>query len=193
MRVLGVDPGSIKTGWGVLDVNGSRMVRVDSGVLRVGRGEVCERLARIHQGLTAILSQHRPDYVSLERNFVARNVQSAFRLGEARGVVMAAAAAAGVALCEYAPMSVKKSVAGYGGADKAQVQGAVVALLGLDSVPAEDEADALAAAVCHAVAHRYDSRVQRAVAAPAPRSAEARARVAALAALHRRAAMGRRS
>jgi crossover junction endodeoxyribonuclease RuvC len=106
--------------------------------------------------------------MSLERNFVARNVQSAFRLGEARGVAMAAAAAADVSLCEYAPATIKKSVVGHGRADKAQVQAAVVRIFSLDTTPAEDEADALATAVCHGLRRGFDERVSAALAAKPP-------------------------
>ena len=98
MRVLGVDPGTVVTGWGVVDCAGRSLARVDSGTIRLGRGELSARLARIHAVLAEVIAAHKPSVLSLERNFVAKNVQSAFRLGEARGVAMAAAAAAGVEL-----------------------------------------------------------------------------------------------
>ena len=135
-----------------------------SGTLRVGRGEVSARLAAIYEGLRGIIAEHDPLVLSLEKNFVARNVQSAFRLGEARGVAMAAAAGAGVALSEYTPATIKKSVVGHGRADKAQVQAAVCRLLSLAEVASPDEADALAAAACHAFHDSYDSRVADALA-----------------------------
>jgi len=164
LLVLGVDPGTVVTGWGVVECDGPRLSRVASGTLRVGRGDVAGRLARIYAGLSAIIVEHAPRVLSLERNFLARNVQSAFRLGEARGVAMAAAAAADVSLCEYTPATIKKSVAGHGRADKAQMKAAVARLFALTAELAEDEADALAAAACHGFRHGYDDKVAAAIA-----------------------------
>ncbi len=163
MRILGVDPGTVRTGWGIVDCDGAKLAEVDSGVLAVGRGVLAVRLAAVYSGLATILERHRPDHVSLEKAFLARNVQSAFRLGEARGVVLAAAAAAAVEVSEYAPRTIKKAVVGYGGAEKEQVQAAVVRIVGLARKPAEDEADALAAAICHALRGSFDAKVARAL------------------------------
>lgn len=163
MRVLGVDPGTVVTGWGVVDCAGRSLARVDSGTIRLGRGELSARLARIHAVLAEVIAAHKPSVLSLERNFVAKNVQSAFRLGEARGVAMAAAAAAGVELHEYTPATIKKSIVGHGRADKAQIQHAVVQLFRLDDVPVSDEADALAAAACHGLRRGFDDRVEAAL------------------------------
>lgn len=163
MRVLGVDPGTIRCGWAVVECNGPRLVHVASGVIDAGRGELAVRLLTVHRQLGDFIAAHRPEAVSLERNFVARNVQSAFRLGEARGVAMAAAAAAGLPIAEYTPMMVKKAVVGYGRADKAQVQMAVHRLLGLDAVPEPDAADALAAALCHGLSGALQGRIADAV------------------------------
>ena len=167
MRVLGVDPGTVITGWGIIDCKGGKLRHVASGVVRVGRGELGGRLAAIYQGLAEIISRHTPTILSLERNFLATNVQSAFRLGEARGVAMAVAAAADLTICEYTPATIKKSVVGHGRADKSQVQAAVSRLLGLASVPREDEADALAAAACHGFRDGFESKLARALAAGA--------------------------
>lgn len=164
MRILGVDPGTIRCGWGVVDVDGPRLVRIASGVLDAGRGEIATRLLFVHRGLLDVIDGHAPAVFSLERNFVARNVQSAFRLGEARGVAMAAAASAGLAVSEYTPMMIKKAVVGYGRAEKAQVQQAVQRLLSLAALPEADEADALAAALCHGLAGSFEARVTDAVA-----------------------------
>ncbi len=170
MRVVGVDPGTVVTGWGVVDVDGSRLTRVASGTIAPGRVAVPVRLAAIYEQLTSVFRLHEPSHLSLERNFLARNVQSAFRLGEARGVAMAAGAACGLELTEYTPMTVKKAVVGYGRADKAQVQAAVVRLFSLTETPAEDEADALAAAVCYALSHAFHDKLGEAVGAEkAPR------------------------
>ena len=183
MRILAIDPGTVKAGWGVIECAGSRIVWVDSGVYRVGRGGIGERLAKIHAQIVKLIAEHRPAVVSLERNFVARNVQSAFRLGEARGAVMAAVAAAtpAVELCEYTPATIKKAVVGHGRADKEQVQQAVCRLLRMSAEPREDEADALATAACHGFRAPFDTRVRAEVerlraAAPArPAAAKRRA------------------
>jgi len=158
-----VDPGTVVTGWGVIETDGSRLHRVASGVLGVGRGDLPGRLAAIYARLAAVLAEYRPAVVSLERNFLSRNVQSAFRLGEARGVVMAVSAAANVALTEYTPATVKKAVVGHGRAAKEDVQRAIVALLRLSETPLEDEADALAVAACYALRSGYDGKVATAL------------------------------
>jgi len=159
VRVLGVDPGTIVTGWGVVDCNSRRFVHVASGTIAVGRGELAERLAMIYAQISTVIGKHKPTIMSLERNFLARNVQSAFRLGEARGVLMAAAAGAGIVLSEYTPATIKKAVVGHGRADKAQVQDAIARLLALEFEPKSDEADALAAATCYGLHHGYDSKL----------------------------------
>lgn len=164
MRVLGVDPGTVVTGWGVIDCHRGQLRHVDSGTIRAGRGSLPARLALIYAELGEVARRHAPDAFSLERNFLARNVQSAFRLGEARGVAMAAAALAGLPLAEYTPATVKKTVTGHGGARKSQVQEAVLRLLSLSGRLAVDEADALAVAACHALRVRYQSRVSAALA-----------------------------
>jgi len=163
LRVLGVDPGTIRCGWGVVDFDGPRLVHVASGVIDAGRGDIAQRLLLVHHDLLAVISSHGPSLFSLERNFVARNVQSAFRLGEARGVAMAAAASAGLTVSEYTPMMIKKAVVGYGRAEKSQVQTAVQRLLSLESLPETDAADALAAALCHGLAGIFQARVADAV------------------------------
>jgi len=163
LRVIGVDPGTVVMGWAIVDCNGRRLSRIASGVLRVGRGELSARLAAVYSGLSELMALHAPRVLSLEKNFVARNVQSAFRLGEARGVAMAAAAAAGLGLHEYTPATIKKSVVGHGRADKAQVQAAVSRMFGLVEVPPEDEADALAAAACHGLRRGFDDRIAAAL------------------------------
>jgi crossover junction endodeoxyribonuclease RuvC len=163
LRVLGVDPGTRITGWGIIDVSGSRLTRVASGVLRLGSGELSGRLAVIHAAISSIISEHEPTAASLERNFVARNVQSALRLGEARGAIMAAVAGKAVALTEYTPATVKKAVVGHGRAGKSDVQETMVRLLRLTELPSEDEADALAVAACYALRSGYDGKVSEAL------------------------------
>ncbi len=117
MRVLGVDPGSVVTGWAVVDCDSGRLSRVASGTIRAGRGELGGRFAAIYAGLAEVISNYDPSVLSLERSFLARNVQSAFRLGEARGVAMAAAGGADMTLHEYAPATIQKALGGDGRAD----------------------------------------------------------------------------
>ena len=191
MRVLGVDPGTIITGWGVIDVNGSRITRVASGTLSVGRGELPSRLAEIHRGIGDILAEHEPEAAGLERNFVSRNVQSAFRIGEARGVIIAAVASFGVPLTEYTPATVKKAVVGHGRADKNQVQDAVVRLLRLQDHPAVDEADALAVAACYALRSGYDEKISTALGRVGPARPLARKKSRGLADVAKAAMQGR--
>jgi crossover junction endodeoxyribonuclease RuvC len=158
MRVLGVDPGTVATGWGVVEEIGSQVRCLASGVIRV-RGALPDRLGRIHGGLQEILGVYEPAALSLEKAFLSDNVQSAFRLGEARGAALVAAAQAGVAVFEYAPAEVKMAVVGYGRALKEQVQAMIARLLALPEPPATDAADALAAALCHLQTRRMQAVV----------------------------------
>jgi crossover junction endodeoxyribonuclease RuvC len=155
MRVLGIDPGTVATGWGVVDAGHSRLRRVASGVIRT-RGVLPVRLARIYDETCRVLDDYEPAWLSLEKPFVGANVQSAFRLGEARGAILAAAARAGVRVHEYSPAEIKVAVAGTGRAVKEQVTIMVQRLLAIDGGLAEDEADALGAAICH-VHTRHDA------------------------------------
>jgi crossover junction endodeoxyribonuclease RuvC len=149
-RALGIDPGSRVTGWGVVERGGTGFRRVASGIIRLGtRAALADRLAHLHGECLALVATWRPDAVVLERNFVAHNVQSAFRIGEVRGVVLSAAAAQGHVVYEYAPAAVKLAAVGHGTADKETVTRGVVAMLGLSVRPATDAADALALALCH--------------------------------------------
>src|SRR5262245_22003010 len=156
MRVLGIDPGTVATGWGVVEVGGNRHCRVASGVIRC-RAERRPGLWIVFGAVVEILETHRPEALSIEKTFVSENVQSAFRLGEARGTVLVAAARAGVAVYEYSPAEIKMAVVGYGRAMKEQVQSMVGRLLELSGALAADEADALAAALCHLQTHRLQT------------------------------------
>jgi crossover junction endodeoxyribonuclease RuvC len=150
LRALGIDPGSRLTGWGVVERSGGTFRGVASGVIKLGaRDAVADRLARLHRVCLALVATWKPDAVVLERNFVAHNVQSAFRIGEVRGVVLSAAASHGHAVHEYAPAAVKLAAVGHGGADKQTVTRGVTALLRLATTPSVDAADALAIALCH--------------------------------------------
>lgn len=163
-RVIGVDPGNVVTGFGVIEGSVTRPAHIAAGTIRPPaalRGG--ERLQNIHDRLLDIIDQYAPAAMSLERSFVATNVQSAFRLGEARAMAMLAAAARGLALFEYAPNQVKLTVAGHGHADKAQVKFMVRRALGVgeEVALADDASDALAIALCHL----FCARVTAAVAA----------------------------
>jgi crossover junction endodeoxyribonuclease RuvC len=152
---VGVDPGSRHTGYGVVQGEGERLLHVASGGIKVGSRPPLEtRLRQIYDTLTALLRQHQPQAVALEEIFLAANVQAAFTLGQVRGVVLLAAAQAGVPIYQYPPLTVKKAVVGYGRATKTQVQLMVQHLLGL-KVTNEHAADALAVGMCHLFQSRW--------------------------------------
>jgi crossover junction endodeoxyribonuclease RuvC len=151
LRVLGVDPGSQATGYGVIDRIGSELHWVSHGVLRPARSaSLALRLAAVMEQLGDVIEQYRPDVASVEDVFVAVSPRSALVLGQARGAVLAAVGAASVPLVQYAPARIKQAVAGNGRAAKDQMQRIVQRLLALAAAPATDAADALAAAICHA-------------------------------------------
>jgi crossover junction endodeoxyribonuclease RuvC len=150
VRILGIDPGSRATGYGVVEVDGSRLVRLAGGVIRPGAQLLSERLACIVATLESVIQKTDPQASALESVFTARNPRSALLLGQARGAALVACGIAGLPTEEYAPAQVKRAVVGYGAAGKEQVQRMVQRLLGLASLPATDEADALAVALCHA-------------------------------------------
>jgi crossover junction endodeoxyribonuclease RuvC len=150
VRALGIDPGTRVTGWGVVESAGPLLRHLASGTLCLGGVTTLgERLARLHAECLALIDTWAPSVVVLERAFVARNVQSALRLGEARGAILAAVASVGVAVEEYAPAAVKLAAVGHGTADKEAVGRGVTLRLGLARRPAADAADALALALCH--------------------------------------------
>jgi crossover junction endodeoxyribonuclease RuvC len=153
MRVLGIDCGSEATGYGVVESDGRRHRAVEAGTVRVrGRAEdgFAGRLHFIHTRLSEIMAVHQPDCVAIEDVFFAKNVRSALKLGHVRGVAMQAAAARGLTVAEYSPLSIKSALTGYGRADKTQVLHMVRALLSLTEDPNSlDASDALAVAICH--------------------------------------------
>ena len=150
MRVLGIDPGSRLTGWGVVEARGGAFRHVASGTIVLAPSDpLGARLARLHGECRRLLVAWAPAAVVLERAFVARNVQSAFRLGEARGAVLAAAGGTATPLHEYAPATVKLATVGHGQADKRAVGRGIALRLGLAEPPGADAADALALALCH--------------------------------------------
>jgi crossover junction endodeoxyribonuclease RuvC len=151
VRVLGIDPGSQCTGYGVVDVAGPRLQYIASGVIRTPTGDLAVRLCEIFTCMRSIVAQYQPHEIAIERVFVNRNPDSALKLGQARGAAICATAEAHAEVFEYATREIKQAVVGTGGAEKAQVQLMMRSLLKLDRPVASDAADALAAAVCHAL------------------------------------------
>jgi crossover junction endodeoxyribonuclease RuvC len=151
VRIFGIDPGSVRTGYGCVETDGRRHRLVACGAIRAVTSDALpQRLARIHRELTALLMSCRPECVAVENLFHAVHARSALTLGHARGVAILAAVEAGCEVVEYTPAAVKRAVVGYGRADKHQVQQMVKLLLGLDQAPSPyDAADALAVAICH--------------------------------------------
>ncbi len=152
MIVIGIDPGTANTGFGVVRTSGERMVALDGGVIETPSDlPVEKRLARLHESLAELIRWHEPKAMALEDLFFGKNVASALSVGEARGVAMLAAAKQALPCVDYTPQAVKKAVCGSGSADKGQVQRMVASLLGLPEPPAPDHAaDAFAVAICHA-------------------------------------------
>ena len=149
-RVLGIDPGSAVTGWGVVEATGTSLIHLAHGtVVTAGTQGQAARLERIYRGLEEVIDSYNPDGVCVERVFFARNAQSALKLGQARGVAILAAARRSLAVHEYAAVEIKAAVVGYGHATKQQVQMMIASLLRLRGKLPADAADALAAAICH--------------------------------------------
>jgi len=170
MRILGIDPGSVATGYGVVDSEAGRLIHVAHGTLRPSpRSSPAQRLHELHQSISAVVHDHAPDTAVVEQVFVSASARSALVLGQARGVALAAVSVGGRVVVEYSASRIKLAVTGNGRAGKAQVQNMVRRLLELDRVPARDAADALAAAICHANAGRIGALIQ-AVRSPAKRS-----------------------
>ena len=151
MLVLGIDPGTAITGYGLVREDDEGLALVDYGVITTPAGQpLPTRLQAIYQGLNDVIGAHEPDTAAVEELFFSRNVRTALSVGQARGVVLLVLADAGLPIHEYKPLEVKQAVAGYGGADKQQVQEMVRMILHLDHVPQPDDAaDAVAVAVCH--------------------------------------------
>ena len=164
MRVLGIDPGSRRTGFGVIDAGGTGLRYVASGRVEAEGDDLGRRLQTLYDGLAEVIRRHRPEVAVVEQVFVARNPRSALVLGQARGSVLCAAARAGLPVVEYSPAAVKLAVVGRGRADKLQVQHMVRHLLGLPGSPQADAADALACAICHA--HTRPRAARREACAP---------------------------
>ena len=150
MVILGIDPGSRKTGYGLIASDGKSLRHIDSGFVNLEKGTLIERLGAIAKTLSTLIAHHKPDYVAIEQIFMHINPNSALKLGQARGAAIVAASGFDLPLAEYSAKQVKLAVVGYGAAAKIQVQMMVRSLLSLKTPLQEDEADALAVAICHA-------------------------------------------
>ncbi len=148
-RILGIDPGSRTTGFGLVECEGRHYRHLHSGAIRVSGGTLAERLGCIFRGVADLVEAWQPDEVAVERVFMARNADSALKLGQARGAAICGVMQAALPVAEYSPREIKQAVVGKGGADKVQVQHMVRALLNLSGLPQADQADALAVAICH--------------------------------------------
>ncbi len=156
MRILGIDPGTGITGFGVIDVNKGKYSLVDAGVIRTpAHTPMPERLETIFDNITEIINQNSPQILSIEKLFFAQNVTTAMTVSQARGVVLLAGQQAKVEIFEYTPLQIKQTITGYGKADKHQIQEMVRVLMRLKEIPKPDDcADAIAAAITHAMHSR---------------------------------------
>ncbi|WP_254274753.1 crossover junction endodeoxyribonuclease RuvC [Halomonas sp. 3H] len=154
MLILGIDPGSRITGYGVLDVSTATPRYVASGCIRIQADDLAQKLAQVYAGVSELIAVHRPAEFAIEQVFMSKNADSALKLGQARGTAIVCAANHGMPVSEYGPRQIKQAVTGSGRADKAQVQHMVTAILGLSATPQADAADALAIALTHAHARR---------------------------------------
>jgi crossover junction endodeoxyribonuclease RuvC len=162
VRVLGIDPGSQRTGFGVLDATGTRLTYVASGVIRTSQADFATRLCEIFRCMQTIVTQYQPHEIAIEKVFVNRNPDSALKLGQARGAAICGTVDAKADIYEYATRQIKQAVVGSGSAEKSQVQMMMRSILKLDGPVSADAADALAAAVCHALRGRVRASLQRA-------------------------------
>ena len=164
MRVIGIDPGLQRTGWGVVDVDGTRIRHVANGVCRSEGTELAARLCSLHVALTEVLRMYLPEAAAVEQTFVNKDAAGTLKLGQARGIALLVPAQAGLSVAEYAPNAVKKVVVGVGHADKAQVAHMVRMQLPGVALNGPDATDALAIALCHAHHARFRGRLNAALA-----------------------------
>ena len=149
-RIIGIDPGSRKTGFGIIELDGQKIKHVINGRLMVGDGDFPDRLKQIFEGLTDIIRRYQPDMMAIEKVFLHKNADSALKLGQARGAAICAGVSQNLSVHEYSATQIKKAVVGNGHAKKDQVQYMMSVILSLSEAPDEDAADALACAVTHA-------------------------------------------
>jgi crossover junction endodeoxyribonuclease RuvC len=171
MRVLGIDPGTVTSGYGIVDEEGNSIFYVEAGGIATSpKLAFPQRLKKIYNGLESVIEKHHPDVVAVENLFFAKNVQSALKLGHARGVALLAAVNLGIPVFEYTPLEIKQAVTGFGAAEKAQVQQMVKTLLSLRSLPKPlDASDALAVAICHIHSARMRETIKKGNAGPIKR------------------------
>ncbi len=163
MRVLGIDPGSRITGFGVIEINNGKLQYVSSGCIKMKEQDLPARLKTIFDGISEVIDSASAEFLAIEDVFVSRNARSAIVLGQARGAAISAGVNKGLPVAEYTALQIKKSVVGYGQADKTQVQHMVRSILALDGAPQQDAADALACAICHShtLEHRLGMDIKR--------------------------------
>ncbi|MGI8527114.1 MAG: crossover junction endodeoxyribonuclease RuvC [Pseudolabrys sp.] len=164
IRILGIDPGLRRTGWGLIEADGNRLIYVACGSVETSETtELGDRLVVIHDGIARVIEQFRPDEAAVENTFVNTNAAATLKLGQARGIAMLVPARAGLTVCEYAPNVVKKTVVGAGHGDKVQIRMMIGVLLPKATPRSEDAADALAIAITHAH-HRQNVALRKAMA-----------------------------
>lgn len=149
-RILGIDPGSVKTGYGIIESNGQNSRYIHSGCIKLVAQELPHKLGEIFSVLSEVISEYHPQIMAVEQVFLSKNASSALKLGHARGAAITAGVCAQLNVFEYSARAVKQSTVGYGAANKEQIQHMVLRLLNIRQVLQEDEADALAVALCHA-------------------------------------------
>ncbi|BCR04191.1 crossover junction endodeoxyribonuclease RuvC [Desulfuromonas versatilis] len=165
MRILGIDPGSRITGYGVIEKQGNRLIHIDNGAIFTrSDADLADRLKLIHDGLCRVIADYAPEAVAVESIFVAKNALSALKLGHARGAALLVGVNHGLPVHEYSALQVKNAVVGYGKAAKQQVQQMVKVLMNLPEIAQEDASDALAVAICHAHSAGLSNRLEQALA-----------------------------
>ena len=176
IRILGVDPGLRRTGWGIVEIAGNALTFIAAGTVKAPLdGDLASRLVALHRGLTEIVAEFRPDEAAVEQTFVSRDASATLKLGQARGIALLVPALAGLGVAEYAPNAIKKTVVGAGHAEKVQIRLMVRVLLPRAEFDSDDAADALAIAICHAH-HRGSARAHAAAAVEQPTARIGRAR-----------------
>jgi crossover junction endodeoxyribonuclease RuvC len=170
IRILGIDPGLRRTGWGIVEAKGNALAFIAAGsVTSAADGELAGRLAELFDGLSAVMARHAPEEAAVEQTFVNRDAVATLKLGQARGIALLVPAKAGLRVAEYAPNAVKKAVVGVGHAEKAQMRAMVRVLLPRAVFDSDDAADALAVAICHAHHRQSAVRMLRIVASTSVR------------------------
>ena len=178
MRVMGIDPGLQNMGWGVIEVQGTRIRHVANGILHSGQGDLALRLLRLYDQLRAVVGEQEPDHAAVEQTFVNKDAAGTLKLGQARAIALLVPAQFGIPVGEYAPNAVKKAVVGVGHAAKAQIDHMVRLHLPGVSLAGPDAADALAVAICHAHHLQSATHLTAAIAKAEDRAAEDRAKTA---------------